>query len=111
MKALRYTKRLVSFDSTSSLSNRGVSKYLEAKLTKYGFVVEKIEYLDPNGVRKVNLVAKKGGGFGGLAYFAHSDVVPAIDWFSDEHGPFEPCLLYTSPSPRDATLSRMPSSA
>ena len=24
---------------------------------------------------------------------------------------FEHCLLYTSPSPRDATLSRMPSSA
>ena len=24
---------------------------------------------------------------------------------------FRPCLLYTSPSPRDATLSRMPSSA
>ena len=24
---------------------------------------------------------------------------------------FKPCLLYTSPSPRDATLSRMPSSA
>ena len=28
--------------------------------------------------------------------------------FTDES---EPCLLYTSPSPRDATLSRMPSSA
>ena len=26
-------------------------------------------------------------------------------------GSYEPCLLYTSPSPRDATLSRMPSSA
>ena len=26
-------------------------------------------------------------------------------------GMFEGCLLYTSPSPRDATLSRMPSSA
>jgi len=25
--------------------------------------------------------------------------------------PFTACLLYTSPSPRDATLSRMPSSA
>ena len=25
--------------------------------------------------------------------------------------PGDPCLLYTSPSPRDATLSRMPSSA
>ena len=30
------------------------------------------------------------------------------EWF-DEQG--ELCLLYTSPSPRDATLSRMPSSA
>ena len=30
-----------------------------------------------------------------------NDVVPG----------FETCLLYTSPSPRDATLSRMPSSA
>ena len=27
-----------------------------------------------------------------------------------EHEPF-PCLLYTSPSPRDGLLSRMPSSA
>ena len=26
-------------------------------------------------------------------------------------GPYTTCLLYTSPSPRDATLSRMPSSA
>ena len=36
---------------------------------------------------------------------------------SQSHGPqmdwelFRDCLLYTSPSPRDATLSRMPSSA
>ena len=27
------------------------------------------------------------------------------------HDSFKGCLLYTSPSPRDATLSRMPSSA
>ena len=32
----------------------------------------------------------------------------ALDW--KFQGP-RPCLLYTSPSPRDATLSRMPSSA
>ena len=31
------------------------------------------------------------------------EAVAAINWYS--------CLLYTSPSPRDATLSRMPSSA
>ena len=29
----------------------------------------------------------------------------------DHAGGAEACLLYTSPSPRDATLSRMPSSA
>ena len=29
----------------------------------------------------------------------------------DNFLPFKSCLLYTSPSPRDATLSRMPSSA
>ena len=29
----------------------------------------------------------------------------------NDRGPYIGCLLYTSPSPRDATLSRMPSSA
>ena len=44
----------------------------------------------------------------------HRDYIRFL-WFKDiknidfEH--FENCLLYTSPSPRDATLSRMPSSA
>ena len=30
---------------------------------------------------------------------------------AETSGPINHCLLYTSPSPRDATLSRMPSSA
>ena len=34
-------------------------------------------------------------------------VAPIVDYLK----PFGFCLLYTSPSPRDATLSRMPSSA
>ena len=35
------------------------------------------------------------------------------DWVFDAilFGPRNPCLLYTSPSPRDRSLSRMPSSA
>ena len=32
-------------------------------------------------------------------------------WRTMPTAPRPPCLLYTSPSPRDATLSRMPSSA
>ena len=34
-----------------------------------------------------------------------------VDAFSSDSIPAHLCLLYTSPSPRDATLSRMPSSA
>lgn len=91
-KPLRYAKRLVEFDSTSHRSNALVSKYLEMKLTKHGFVVERVEYEDRKGVKKVNLIAKKGGGQGGLGYFAHSDVVPAKKWFTDQFGPFEPSV-------------------
>ena len=41
------------------------------------------------------------------------DELPSrIDYAKERYGgPFTTCLLYTSPSPRDATLSRMPSSA
>ena len=41
---------------------------------------------------------------------ARSQRVPSIDFLSTAGG-LSTCLLYTSPSPRDATLSRMPSSA
>ena len=40
----------------------------------------------------------------------HKDTVP-LPAFCTPTGLYECCLLYTSPSPRDATLSRMPSSA
>jgi len=92
LKALRYARRLIRINSTSKLSNRVISKYLELKLTKYGFVVEKLEYRDKNNVRKVCVIAKKGGGSGGLAYFSHSDVVPANRWFSRKHKPFQPIV-------------------
>ena len=38
----------------------------------------------------------------------HSEVVARVEHLADMIGP---CLLYTSPSPRDGLLSRMPSSA
>ena len=40
---------------------------------------------------------------------ANSLVAQMLYLDSDDNS--KPCLLYTSPSPRDATLSRMPSSA
>ena len=36
-------------------------------------------------------------------------IITGSDWYQDVRN--GACLLYTSPSPRDATLSRMPSSA
>ena len=51
-----------------------------------------------------------------LADCIRSDQVPASDvakFFSDKkfYGWYKSCLLYTSPSPRDNRVSRMPSSA
>ena len=37
--------------------------------------------------------------------------VTSIAMLAESHISIHTCLLYTSPSPRDATLSRMPSSA
>ena len=44
-----------------------------------------------------------GGGF-----VKYGEIQTKLDVLSEQSGP---CLLYTSPRPRDATLSRMPSSA
>ena len=44
--------------------------------------------------------------------YCEDHLPPRIDFGKSKYGgPFTICLLYTSPSPRDATLSRMPSSA
>ena len=40
-----------------------------------------------------------------------SPITKKNGWWDLMVGPNKPCLLYTSPSPRDRTRSRMPSSA
>ena len=40
-----------------------------------------------------------------------TDITPYTDYVKTLNALFEDCLLYTSPSPRDGLLSRMPSSA
>ena len=40
-----------------------------------------------------------------------SVIVPGLDGSIHQGDPWHTCLLYTSPSPRDRTRSRMPSSA
>jgi acetylornithine deacetylase len=92
MEALRYAQDLVAFESTSVLSNADVSDYVERTLTGLAFETERIEHRDERGVRKVSIVGRKGRGAGGMAYFGHTDVVPADPWFTTEHGPFTPTV-------------------
>ena len=92
MNALEYAKSLVSFESPSYMTNLPVSDFVEQQLASMGFTIERIEFDDAAGVRKANIVAKKGEGLGGVAYFGHTDVVPADDWVSEQHGAFEPTV-------------------
>ncbi len=92
MSPLDYAHELVSFDSVSLVSNLAVTDYVQETLQRLGFETERLEYVDPYGVRKASVVGKKGRGTGGMAYFGHTDVVPADDWKFTEHGPFQPIV-------------------
>lgn len=92
MRALEFAQQLVAFDSVSRKSNIDVSDYVSNVLKQLQFDVERLEYTDDQGVRKANLVAKRGKGVGGIAYFAHTDVVPADDWSVDFCGAFSPVV-------------------
>ena len=76
----RLTGDLVAFDSVSRNSNEPIAGYLGDLLTGLGYEVERQRYVDANGITKVNLIARKGPGDGGLAFFSHMDTVPGNGW-------------------------------
>ncbi len=77
-KKLEETLRaLVSFDTTSRLSNQPLIDWLEPKLRALGFACERHGYRDDSGVEKCNLLASvPGGGTPELALVGHTDCVP-----------------------------------
>ncbi|WP_437203541.1 M20 family metallopeptidase [Planctomicrobium sp. SH664] len=90
--ALDYASELIEFDSVSSKSNLLITDHLEELLKRFGCDTERVDFRDPRGVPKANLIARLGSGHGGFAYFGHTDVVPAHDWKFAEHGPFQPTV-------------------
>jgi acetylornithine deacetylase len=92
MNAIEHLCELIRFDSVSSQSNVPITDHVECVLKERGFEIERLEYDDQAGVRKASIIGKLGHGTGGLAYFGHTDVVPASPWFTSEHGPFEPTI-------------------
>jgi acetylornithine deacetylase len=89
LDVIQLTQDIVAIKSESQVSNAQVSDFLQETLERCGFEVERLEYLDDNGERKVSLVAKKGGGSGGLGFFSHSDTVPGEP---GEWEPFKPII-------------------
>ncbi len=89
-KTLQLVKELVSFPSVSEFSNESVSQFVADALVQLHFDLEWHSYVDAKGYTKVSLVAKRGTGQGGVAFLAHTDVVPAEDWSVQNCGPFEP---------------------
>ncbi len=89
LDVVQLTKDIVAINSVSQRSNAAVSDLLEETLKQCAFEVERLEFIDDNGERKVSLVGKKGEGADGFGLFSHSDTVPGLegDW-----NPFDPVV-------------------
>lgn len=75
------TAELVACDTVSTRhSNTPANDIVQQRLESLGFAIERLDYTDERGLQKSNVIGKLGRGEGGLAYFGHSDVVPADDW-------------------------------
>lgn len=96
MPAQTLLAELIAFPSISSSSNVDVSRFLSHRLAAIGFEIEEVPYSDASGIEKLNIVARRLGtqssGSGGLAYFAHTDVVPAGNW-TGPGSPFQPVVF------------------
>ncbi|WP_417749861.1 M20 family metallopeptidase [Rosistilla oblonga] len=87
------TSDLIRFPSVSHRCNEDVAAFIQQRLDRLDFTTERVSYIDPAGVTKVSLVARRGKGVGGLAYFAHNDVVPVDDWQGPgSNDPFDPII-------------------
>ncbi len=73
-------RKLISIDSQSHVSNTPLAEFVAEYLEPFANEIERIEYTDEGGRRKVSLVALVGKGTGGLALSAHMDTVPGLGW-------------------------------
>ncbi len=92
MRAIEYLQELIPFPSVSTESNRDITDCVSAWLVKLGFETERVDYLDECGVRKSNILGRKGPAGCGLAYFGHTDVVPVNSWSYRKSGPWTPLI-------------------
>ena len=86
------------------------SKLLADELERHGFKLERGVADMPTA-----FIASWGEGKPVIGIMGEYDALPGLSQkkvpYPEPLEPGKPCLLYTSPSPRDGLLSRMPSSA
>jgi len=83
------TRELVAIPSETTKSNVAIIDFLQSWLESRDFILERVSYLDANKEEKINLIAKRGKGKGGLGFFSHSDTVPGN---SREWDPYNPII-------------------
>ena len=107
-------------DTTTTSRRQAFGYDVEHSIDSMPFLKDMIDILEELGWNEHDVVAE--GAYSQFELdFHYTDLLQMADRLvflrillkeiAKEHGMFITCLLYTSPSPRDATLSRMPSSA
>ena len=92
---LPLARALIARDTVSHRPNAPAADLCAECLRDLGFTVARTTYRDDAGVEKVNVLARRGPAATadrpGLAWFGHTDVVPADDW-AGPGGPFAPVV-------------------
>lgn len=101
---------LIAFPSVSARSNVEITDWCAETLSRLGFACSRTFYDDERGVGKANLVAVRQPLNGqaadaGLAYFCHTDVVPAKKWVGAADGKADPVSGDSGPSPFRAVVT------
>ena len=86
---VQLARELIAIPSETTASNETVCDFLQTWLESRDFEVERVTYMHPVDTIKVNLIAKRGEGAGGLGLFSHSDTVPGDPRNWD---PFDPLI-------------------
>ena len=76
------------------------------------FLIKEL-YVKPKEAKAKQIIKNKGYWNSGMFYLRKDSIINNFKKYQPKtyRNCINACLLYTSPSPRDATLSRMPSSA
>tara|TARA_B100001250_G_C19805116_1_gene792923 strand:- start:447 stop:1571 length:1125 start_codon:yes stop_codon:yes gene_type:complete len=77
---VQLTRKMVGYPSESQTSNIEVAECIIQWLKQMKFKIERVPYIDKNGINKLSIVAKLGSGIGGLTLMSHNDVVPALPY-------------------------------